>query len=385
MVAENHYLHISELTSYQKDKIEELRSKSADILSLYPEYDTDFSLLRWLMGWDYKIDTIIPKLRYAIEILTNLGLHKMKAQSCEEINKMIKSKSTVAEYFPGGLMGQSRRGDVIYMQAMAMAHPKTLIKSGTTSELYQLCVVETEMSFKLVREAEKNTGNKLGVIICMDLEGFSMDLLYTPTLKVYMNLLTMLQNIFPDFARKIYILNCPLMMSTVYQMISPVLSEQTREKVKFLDKDWKKHLIEDVGEENLYPKWGGTKKLGEKDTGDIRMGGKVPEKLWYADNHRLEGERTKVSVGARSKTEIKVYGEAGKKFYWLWRVSSGDLDFSIEKDGRVVWPVFRCMTEFYPEVGHFECEESGDYVFVFDNSHGKLFGKDVKYKIVLEK
>ena len=55
MGAENHYLSISELTPYHKKKIAELRQRAAADLDLYPEYNTDFQLLRWLMGWDYNI------------------------------------------------------------------------------------------------------------------------------------------------------------------------------------------------------------------------------------------------------------------------------------------------------------------------------------------
>lgn len=55
MGAENHYLSASELTPYHKEKISELRKRAAKELDLYPEYNTDFQLLRWLMGWDYNI------------------------------------------------------------------------------------------------------------------------------------------------------------------------------------------------------------------------------------------------------------------------------------------------------------------------------------------
>lgn len=190
------------------------------------------------------------------------------------------------------------------------------------------------------------------------------------------------------------------MMSAVYAMVSPVLSAQTRDKVsrnwcclssflffiwqvRFLDKDWKNHLIEEIGEENIFMHWGGSKK-SENPCGDIRMGGKVPEALWlellvvfvwnvmfrYNDSHKLEGDRTKVSVGARTKAEVsnafptddhlfcfqvKMYGESGKHFHWLWRVSSGDIDFSIEKDGRVV--SFNCLITFTePDPTSFLCQ-----------------------------
>lgn len=53
-------------------------------------------------------------------------------------------------------------------------------------------------------------------------------------------------------------------------------------QVRFLDKDWKNHLIEEIGEENIFMHWGGVKKH-EHPCGDIRMGGKVPESLWYVE------------------------------------------------------------------------------------------------------
>ncbi|CAD6190541.1 unnamed protein product [Caenorhabditis auriculariae] len=378
MVADNHYPHKDELTVTQREKIKELRTRAQDILALYPEYDTDFSMLRWLMGWDYNIDVILPKMRHAVNTLIGLRLHKQKLMEREQVNEFIRSLSNATEFFPGGLMSQTDRGDVVYMQAVAKCHPKTLVKAGSVSELYRLSIAETEMAFKLVRRAEETTGRKLGVVIIMDLDGFSMDLLYTPTLKIYLNLLTLMQEIFPDFARRIFLINCPMMMSTVYAMISPVLSVQTREKVRFLDKEWKKFLAEEVGSAHLFPHWGGEKKASIP-TGDVRMGGKVPEKIWYkADSHPLEAGKTKVNVGARSRQEIKMAGQKGKKFRWLW-TSSGDIDFSIEKDGKTIYPVFRSITDYHPEIGSFDCEHDEEHVFVFSNAHGKIFTGDDVY------
>ena len=58
MGAENHYPSASELTPHHKEKIAELRRRAAADLAAYPEYGSDFQLLRWLMGWDYNIGII---------------------------------------------------------------------------------------------------------------------------------------------------------------------------------------------------------------------------------------------------------------------------------------------------------------------------------------
>ncbi|KIH47051.1 Emp24/gp25L/p24 family protein [Ancylostoma duodenale] len=87
---------------------------------------------------------------------------------------------------------------------------------------------------------------------------------------------------------------------------------------------------------------------------------------------------------AGENIQVKVWGEKGRTFRWIWRVSSGDVDFGIRKDGEMVYPTFRITTEFHPEIGSMECKETGDYAFFFDNSHGKVWSKDVSYKISLE-
>ncbi|PIO69805.1 Emp24/gp25L/p24 family protein [Teladorsagia circumcincta] len=48
-----------------------------------------------------------------------------------------------------------------------------------------------------------------------------------------------------------------------------------------------------------------------------------------------------------------------------------------------VYPTFRITTEFHPEFGTVECREDGEYTFTFDNSHGKIWSKEVSYKISL--
>ena len=58
MTRETHFPSINELSDYHRKKIDELRNRAIHDLAVYPEYDTDFSLLRWLLGYDYDIGTL---------------------------------------------------------------------------------------------------------------------------------------------------------------------------------------------------------------------------------------------------------------------------------------------------------------------------------------
>lgn len=48
-----------DLTPVQLEKIATLRSELREDLAAYPSYDTDFQLLRWLIGWEYDIGFVL--------------------------------------------------------------------------------------------------------------------------------------------------------------------------------------------------------------------------------------------------------------------------------------------------------------------------------------
>lgn len=50
------------------------------------------------------------------------------------------------------------------------------------------------------------------------------------------------------------------------------------ENVEFIGSNWKQRLKDELGEENIFRYWGGTKEAS-KETGTIRMGGEVPASL----------------------------------------------------------------------------------------------------------
>ena len=107
-------------------------------------------------------------------------------------------------------MGTDDEGNVVFGQAIALVHPKSLAKSGCVSELFRLSVIESELVAKLLHRSEEKSGKKLGVKIIIDLDGFNMDLLYTPTLMIYKELLTLLQVIPYVFKKHEFRLNSPM-------------------------------------------------------------------------------------------------------------------------------------------------------------------------------
>lgn len=63
-----------------------------------------------------------------------------------------------------------------------------------------------------------------------------------------------------------------------FKLIQSVLSENTRKKVMFCGTDYSQSLLDSIGEDCLFERWGGNRKpkVGHPETGTLRMGGVPP-------------------------------------------------------------------------------------------------------------
>ncbi|KAI6242592.1 hypothetical protein M3Y99_00163200 [Aphelenchoides fujianensis] len=176
-------------------------------------------------------------------------------------------------------------------------------------------------------------------------------------------MLSQLQDLFPDVVRRIYLIRYPSFLSAIWALITPVLSSQTQKKIVFLGADWKERLKESIDEQVLFRHWGGTREA-------------ATESLHYApaaDPNDLS-ELKEVNVRARNRAFVDVDVKSDRLKWW-WQTAGGDLDFWVVRvtDDRLVWPKWRLLTE--------SPSSPGLYRLFFDNSHGFVFSKTVKYKL----
>ncbi|PIO55012.1 hypothetical protein TELCIR_23610, partial [Teladorsagia circumcincta] len=80
--------------------IDELKSKIQYELELVPSYSDDLSLLRWLVGWDRKVDVIVPKIRFSLRAIHALGLHKEDLSTLDKVTAKCDECSKPLQYLP---------------------------------------------------------------------------------------------------------------------------------------------------------------------------------------------------------------------------------------------------------------------------------------------
>ncbi|EJW77210.1 CRAL/TRIO domain-containing protein [Wuchereria bancrofti] len=204
--------------------IEQFRKRMAPILDKYPSYDTLFTLDRWLRSYDNDIEEAAKRMTQALENLYALDACR-EYDSAEWLNDFLHSISRAAEYFPGGIMGPDKHGNIILVQPMGRARPRTLMRLGRVSDLYKASILETEACMYFLRKEEAVRGHQLSIIFILDLAELSLESIYMPAVKAYINVLNVLQYLFPNSIKKVYVINSPSMINVLFNMVKRVLSK----------------------------------------------------------------------------------------------------------------------------------------------------------------
>ncbi|KAI6218681.1 CRAL/TRIO domain protein [Aphelenchoides fujianensis] len=379
------------LNDEQLAKVAELRERlGAEVLAATPLFDDDLSLWRWISGWDGKWAEIVPRFLKASNVLECLGANELEFEDPDSLNVYIRGLYPACDYFTGGLMGYDKEGNCIVVQSVGKIQPKLLVHCGRVSDVFRLSVLEAAMTLKLIKKQERQRGKQLGIVLILDLEGLCMDHIVPSTIKVYMNLLRLLQDMFPDIAQKIYVVNAPSLFASAFNMVKPAIAEKSRQKVQVLSHSYDEVLCRELGAENVLSHWRGEKVVerGDATTGTLRMGGIPPDNLRYspaANRHHVgDGELTRLVVPARNRRTVDVEcAAAGQRIRWFFH-SNGDVDFSVQLGDLVVVPKFRLHTDHVPEYNEVLVKQPGTYTLIFDNSFSTFFSKEVRFSVIVD-
>uniref|UniRef100_A0A183CWR5 CRAL-TRIO domain-containing protein n=1 Tax=Gongylonema pulchrum TaxID=637853 RepID=A0A183CWR5_9BILA len=273
-------------------------------------------------------------------------------------------------------LGFDKNGYVLHVHDVGKVDPRSLVGSGRVSELCIAAIYDCEGTQCLMRSEEAKRGRKLGAVVIIDLSGFSFDVIFhIPATRIYTTALMLMQDLFPDTAIRLYVVNAPLAVNVLLHMVKM----ETLEALEILGSDWKEVLVKRHGAECLPKSCGGL-----KSDEILRKGGVVPDlvKAQIKRVHIPAEKLTKVTVGAREiiAVPIKVQKQHSK-LSWYFTCSSGDIDFSVVFEEQEVWPRFRISTEFSPEFNEIVCKKPGTYELLFSNKHGRLWNKHIYYSI----
>ncbi|VIO88725.1 Uncharacterized protein BM_BM6038 [Brugia malayi] len=368
-----------DIKSIYQNEIDEFRKHMEPLLKKYPCYDTDYGLLRWLRGSKFDKEVAAEKMKWSLNTINAVGTFDKDFSSVEKIETILKAASPSAEYFPGGIIGYDKNGYVLILHNIGKAHPRSLIGAERVSQFYINSIYGYEATQCLIRSEEAKRGCKLGAVVIIDLSGFSYDIVFhLPATKIYISAIIMLQDMFPDVAVRLYVVNTPIAVQFLLRMVLMNVAKETVNLLEFLGNDWKDILVGRHGAKFLPKRYGGL--LGD----DIfRKGGEVPNSVAQMNKKYVADEKLKkITVSARDEAVISICVEKpNSRLFWYFVCSSGDIDFCVLFEKQEVWPRFRIYTEFTAEYNEIVCKEVGTYQLLFSNKHGRVWSKCIQYYI----
>ncbi|VDN01156.1 unnamed protein product [Thelazia callipaeda] len=360
-----------------------LRSALADEFKLFPSYGKKFSLERWLDEYDNDVDSVIPKLRWTLRTLNAIGAHQMDTSSIEAANQCLRNYNPIIPFFPGGLMSYDRMGNIVYVQPIGRSHPTLLTQNGRVSMYYKFLILEGFVTHQLICNEEERRNKRLGQIAIFDMNGLNRYFVTPSYLKLTTNIYRILQVMFPGVTRKVYVINTSSLVYQTFRFIQLFLTKKIRDVVEFLGDNWQSRLVQEIGEENLLPFWGG-KMPAPQPSANIRMvliriiSRKRAKSLEWANGRELE----LIKVPPRRCTTVTTNIQAeGQILKWYFICSGGDIEFYLLRDDEEIYPRIPLSTQFYPEFGEIKCDKTGRYDLCFDNQHSILRTKTISYLI----
>ncbi|XP_072164294.1 SEC14-like protein 2 [Diadema setosum] len=378
---------VGDLSSSQSKALSELKSR-IDGISL-PESGDDY-LLKWLRARGFNVDKAEKMLRDHISFREEWNVQSLvdNWQPPEVLDK----------YMVGGLCGYDKEGSPVWYEPFGHFDPKGIVLSSTPRDLKKMKIVICEDILSHLRSQTEKLQKRVDrMVIVFDLQKVGLSHIWKPFIDRYNLILAIFEAHYPEMLKKCFVINAPGFFSLGFNLIKPLLSEETKNKVTILGGNYQTVLRDAIGED-LPAYFGGTACDPDGDprcVSKIRFGGKVPESYYLKHEFMQDSRFTEIHVHPGSKVELpfEVSG-SGHVLKWEFMTRHANIGFGVfyhsepgaSKDQwEVVVEKTRCHCHIVPEIGGYSCTKPGTYVILFDNSFSWVRSKKVLHHIELVK
>uniref|UniRef100_A0AC35TK95 CRAL-TRIO domain-containing protein n=1 Tax=Rhabditophanes sp. KR3021 TaxID=114890 RepID=A0AC35TK95_9BILA len=371
------------ISSEDKIKIEELRELVKDEIT--PYYDTDFNLLRWLQGHDYKLDIIVPKLKnHLLFRKSHWDLDNVAAKPRDH---------PIHEHWPRGYTGAAGKTPnvIINIEQTGINDYWGLLHVYPLNEVLYARVHDLESMLKLVMEQEETTQSQASIMYVMDLTGLKFDMRLTTLITgALASISNFMAEHYVELIHSFVLVGAPSFMSTIWSVAKPLLPKKTSNKVKILNSStWRQEIME-LADVKVLPSYWNTKEQPDVFKADVKLC--IPfQEADYVTKSLVPVEKIEhVSVPAG---KCKSFVIKGQKLNW-----------KIDADGHFAYGVYATedlietnvqnMISVYPKftkvpgptwvplTDEIDVKISGQYHFWFSNEHAWLHVLKLKLLIL---
>lgn len=224
-----------------------------------------------------------------------------------------------------------------------------------------------------------------GLTVIFDMDGVSSKMLWRPGLQMYLHLVKLLEDNYPEMLKQMFVVNAPRIFPILYKICRPMVSEETRHKIHVLGTNFSSTLLQYIEADQLPAYLGGTKTDPDGDPRCrtlICQGGEVPEEYYL--NDQVNGEHLQVTSVARGGKHLVpvTVDTPDSVIRWEFRTENYDINFCVlGVDGETAVETERVNSHMVPHDGTLACQHTGTYTLVFDNSFSWARTKTVHFAV----
>uniref|UniRef100_A0A8R1HQ91 CRAL-TRIO domain-containing protein n=1 Tax=Caenorhabditis japonica TaxID=281687 RepID=A0A8R1HQ91_CAEJA len=286
------------ISETDRKAIDELREAVKEHLT--PYYDTDFNLLRWLKGHDYKLDVIKPKLIN----------HLLFRKSDWDLDTLAEKPRDhpVHHHWKTGLTGESGiiPNTIVNIEQTGSNDYWGMLNSYPTNEILRARVHDLESMLKAVMDLETKTNEQCSVVYIMDLTGIKMD-------KRTMTLLTgglsaisaFMAEHYVELVHSFVLVNVPGFISAIWTIAKPLLPERTRNKCNIMGNNWKVEILK-LADGHCLPAYWNDDGDDVPFTAPIEKCVPFPEENYYKGKVPEKADHLAISAGKTGFVDIEV-------------------------------------------------------------------------------
>ncbi|KAL3857236.1 hypothetical protein ACJMK2_011928 [Sinanodonta woodiana] len=360
----------------EKVAIDNLRAKLSDIV----RPDTpDSDLWKWLKARQFDVSKAEQMFRASKAFRENIRADFLLSEhSVPEV---------LQKYLTGGFSGYDKEGSPVRVELFGYLDMKGIMASVRKSDLEKSKLLQCEQTVQMWKEQSKKLGRKVeGLTVIFDMDGVSTKMMWRPGLQMYLHLVKVLEDNYPEMMKRLLVVNAPRIFPILYKLARPLISDDMRKKIFVLGADCKEFLLKHIDADQLPAYLGGT--LTDPDGNPrcatmICQGGEVPEKYYLDSSDLLQHlQEATIPRGDKLLVDLEV-GNPGSILRWEFKTEDHDVGFGVFlKDGQKnipIVPVKRVNSHLVAEDGSIVCDVAGTYLLCFDNTFSWTRAKKIYY------
>ncbi|KAI8783113.1 retinal-binding protein isoform X1 [Biomphalaria glabrata] len=361
----------------EEEALRQFKEKISDLITS----QDDYSLKKWLQARNYDVTKA--------EAMFRMSMAYREKMKVDTLLIDYEPPEVLKKYMSGGNVGHDKEGSPVRVELFGHLDMKGLMYSARKSDLEKVKLKQCEQHLKDWEIMSKKLNRRVdGLVVIFDMEGVSSKMLWRPGLQMYLHLVSLLEDNYPEMLKRMFVINAPRIFPLLYKLCRPLISQDTKNKIHVLGSDYTSTLLKYIDADELPAYLGGNKTDPDGNprcTTLICQGGQVPEEYYLKECENSEQmENATVARGDKLSIDLDVT-KAGSVLRWEFKTDGYDIGFGVfRQEGpekvTVVEPE-RVNSHMVPEDGNYTCDVPGKYTLVFDNSFSWTRDKAIQYSV----